>query len=206
MSAIMKFPKQGIQHLTPIYIESEEQKLQLVMTDSMGIMGPYALPLCEHIETALSDTNIENYTLYLYSRKRQHDTTSCPIFSLRDVVQYSKTHHFLQFVQVEADSKNSGNAQSLKKNQNVKHVIIFDNLPPAMLKTTQSLKFIKSYDTEEPSISLYDSLEKHRIITLESGSRKEINNLINERFLKYERLIFARVIGEGLKAKAKHPD
>ncbi len=200
MCCIVKFPKEGIHHLTAIYVEKDEQTLQFIMTDSMGIMGPYALPLCKHIETALSETGIKNYNLYLYSRTRQHDTTSCPVFCLRDVVQYSKTHHFLRFVQVEADSKKS---QSLKKNPNLKHVIVFNNLPPAMLKTTQSLTFIKNQDSEQPSISLYDSVEKHRITLLQSGSQKEINNLINERFLKYERLIFARVIGQGLKARTK---
>jgi hypothetical protein len=105
----------------------------------------------------------------------------------------SRYPDFIDYVerqaQKEMDSQTGGKA-----------FISFSILPPTMMKITQSLEFLKQYD-ERPRLAgapvqqnVQEAIKNHLHTIVHKGQKKLVNNLPKEKYLKYERLLIAKVI------------
>lgn len=170
-------------HVTPVYVEKTGSSFRCSITDSLGSNQIYtnviAAKINKQISTIAKDVQIFCY--YDTSRQGKSDRTNCPIFCLRDLVQLSKYKDPISLLE---QSAQIFPADQQSKMPNIRY---FGKLPPAMMKLTQSLSRIDGYDGGK----LRESIKaKHE--------RNGLNVMIEQRFLKYERLLIAQVVSQAL--------
>ena len=171
-----------IMHTSPVLIEKTAEGYHCIITDSLGAGNNYGWVLASALNKYLIGLNQSYQILSYIGLCRQSAPTNCPIFSLRDIVQFSKDPSLFERYRLSAE-------QCLQKHVDP-HVLFFEQLSPAMMKTTQSLTKIQGYDAAHSNTAVLDSIRRH-LLNKESSS---LNNSIEEKFLKYERFLIAAVI------------
>ena len=176
-------------HFRPFYICKREGGIEILCTDSLGseearTMGFSADDMLERFPGAM---------VHSLSTKRQFDDTNCPIFSLRDIVQISryqlKGNDIFKYVQQHELEESQGRDR------------IFDSLPPALMKITQSMRKLGSY---QESVELLKGKPGKRYLRDVSvkGERKLGNAYAQDKFAKYERFLIVAAIHEGIAVPA----
>lgn len=179
-------------HFTPILFDKIDGHINVIMTDSLGKTSNVQM-LSQFIKTEMKDAN-----LFVYTQQRQITHTNCRIFTIRDLVHMSKNTDFTNFVKENV----SGEANGIK---------FFDKLPAEMLKVTQTRQFLTENDKESQILSknptkktetLAKALERHSVEVERVKDGKVVKNkfnlLIENRFKKYEKIIIAKTISEGI--------
>jgi hypothetical protein len=179
-------------HFTPILFDKKDGHINVIMTDSLGKTSNVQM-LSQFIKTELKDAN-----LFVYTQQRQITHTNCRIFTIRDLVHMSKNANFTNFVK----NNVSGEANGVK---------FFDKLPAEMLKVTQTRQILTENDKESQILSrnpskntetLAEALGRHSVEVERVKEGKIIKNkfnlLVENRFKKYEKIIIAKTISEGI--------
>lgn len=134
----------------------------------------------------LPDTYLlENFSrgaeIYFSAVKRQHDGASCSAFALRDSVSFLEDPQFFSKIQTKKCN--------LEVDKAIYSTHKITALPPAFMKSNQSLTTIKSYIATYPgdTTELKDSIERHTYRCSKKKSDQR-NYYITERFIKYKKL------------------
>jgi len=131
-------------HFTPVYMEMTENKVQFLITDSLG-MSPAAQRVKAKIAN-IAELNNPFTEVITCTIRRQSDASNCAIFALRDAVQISKNlDEIMSWVLKNRDQDKPGGGLLTSS--------IF-NLPPQMMKTSQSASTIRTY-IDETKVSAY---------------------------------------------------
>jgi hypothetical protein len=197
-------------HNTPVLLQRDSEGVwTAVISDSMGKGNEWYNHLAKiSLEDAFKAAE-PSLGLDIYSFNgcnRQTDSSNCPIFSIRDVVQFSKNAK-----EIVGWIKDKGNPEfcpppfAPSKIKEYK----FNTLPPYMMKTTQSFSAIQAYEGKNaeklPSgNTVSESLrEKHKVIAVErdgtpsldkNGQPKHQNFKVGGLFMKYQRMIYTKLI------------
>ena len=179
-------------HFTPILFDKVDGHINVIMTDSLGKTSNVQMT-GQFIKTELRDAD-----LFVYTQKRQITHTNCRIFTIRDLVHMSKNADFTNFVK----NNVSGEVNGMK---------LFDKLPAEMLKVTQTRQILTESDKESQILSknptkksetLAEALDRHSIDVEREKEGKIVKNkfnlIIENRFKKYEKIIIAKTISEGI--------
>lgn len=194
-------------HVTPLYIfpnKADPNKFECVILDSVGTSkGDYSQFLQLGLEKEFAKRGGSPISAYHhYSKKRQSDSRSCPIFAIRDIVEISKDPaFFVEFIRKKSQLASKG---ALPKEQT------FSELPLRMLKVTQNIADLTQILVEEQHMDLRDpnlvvkskkGVESFRDRFIEKGGRhvsiikdKDANVYVSEKFRKYEKMIILEVV------------
>lgn len=175
-------------HITPVYVQKTAEGLfKVIISDSVGLEGAYSTSLAKMINETFKEVfpDSDPAKLYIFKPKRQHSPTNCGIFSIRDVVQFSKhREEIMKWIEEH---------QTEEIDDEFANYIPVESFPPFMMKTTQSLNTIQQYEKKEKTTV---NLNQKHINSNAEG--KQSNVKIAQSFLKYERLVIANVIGRGI--------
>jgi hypothetical protein len=144
-------------HVLPLYIEKNQKgQLKIINTDSAP--NNYGTIIYEHIVASLREMHIQPTEIEIIGEPasplyRQHDYTSCPIFAIRDLVQFARNHEAVQFFDNQEKTH-----QSLDLMGDYKYTSVKD-YPPALMNTTQSLKSLEMYDLQMGLASKNEDME-----------------------------------------------
>jgi len=197
-------PKEFINHTTPIYMEKSHDVFEIFITDSGGGVRHWTENIITFLNEEMCTHFPESQTkIYHYSgKKRQSDFTSCPIFSIRDIVHMTQDPNMLKWMRAHGSSSQE------------KNIFAVPFLHPKMMTTCQSLSYIDDYlkathtkDTKIYSKSkplgktLKQITDKHtHLMWVEKEGKKMLkkqNLKIAHLYLKYERSIIADAIVRG---------
>ncbi|MCA6601934.1 MAG: hypothetical protein IM537_17435, partial [Pseudanabaena sp. M57BS1SP1A06MG] len=144
-------------HVLPLYIEKNQKgQLKIINTDSAPTN--YGTIIYEHIVASLREMHIQPTEIEIIgepdaSFQRQHDYTSCPIFTIRDLVQFARTHETVQFFDNQEKTHVSLDWMGDYMYTSVK------NYPPALMNTMQSLNSLERYDLQMGLASKNEDME-----------------------------------------------
>lgn len=177
-------------HYAPIHIKKTKNDFQLVITDSVASeKKTYHLEIAKLIKKTLPSA-----TVYAYGEPRQSDLTNCSIFSIRDVVEVAKNPKPLWELTKKSKPYKSESDDSLSG------LMIFNQLPPSMMKTTQSTSKLEVYKSNKEVLQQSDEKEMSNLTkTLQKytktneSSGKPINSYAQSRFGRYAAKIVSRV-------------
>jgi hypothetical protein len=171
-------------HLTPILIEKREGRLHVFISDSLGDRSfgkdAYYNRILDCVSATLPDALV-----FVSNVQRQVDSSNCPVFSMRDLIQLAEMPDIFTKLtdegQLEADETKSGFPYS---KVNV--------LPAKMMKMAQSSSKLDTYMREHP-LKRTASLQKARegIVKVEG---KNLSQFVVRKYLKYENEIIRRVL------------
>lgn len=182
-------------HVTPLFFIKQPEGWQIVITDSTtdntNIFEEKSScqPLMQKIkdvEEKFPDqfkVKVVNINVFW----RQRDDHSCPIYALRDLVYFHRQgQEFLN--------------KLTQDNITHKKFYFFTDLPPELMKTTQSIKDIEIYDlrfseklkmaTKKNPLgeeTLLENLERHKRRAI--GEDKDRNFLMEDRAIKYQKIV-----------------
>lgn len=204
-------------HVSPVYIEKNESsgktKLDILITDSAGeiIIKPnkirYVDLLAESIKEAIKPSL--EYSIFVQKKSRQGDGSSCPIFSIVDMVEIFKQANPLNFI------KNQFNPVTLIKTGEIN---FFDYILPGMMKANQGLTdllntahmpqfkdeiihFNKKTNVGE---TLLMNIKKHTKNIQINGNGKDINFYAQSKQIKFTGILFSKLIGENSSTKVRY--
>jgi hypothetical protein len=213
-------PGLGDAHNTPVLLQRDTKGVwTAVISDSVGESGMYNGIAKMSLERAFKeafkmDEPSPDLDIYNFNGcDRQTDSSNCPIFSIRDVVQFSKNaKEIVDWI------KDNGNPefyqpyqpdQPLDAPSKIKEYK-FNTLPPYMMKTTQSFSAIQAYEGKNaeklPSgNTVSESLteKNHKVIAFDrdgtpsldkNGQPKHQNFKVGGLFMKYQRMIYTKLI------------
>jgi hypothetical protein len=198
-------------HLSPLLFEKRGGKIRIANLDSVGENEMYRALTAMKITMALKDMELEGLDIELYevSFSRQRDSVNCPIFSIRDVVAFSKQEDFFSIVECEDSEGLEGISACYK----------ITSLPPSIMKVTQSLSQLEEYierndatdgiihrhrrkvgcdeAIEEIEETLQQNVERHCFYSVDDrGDSKLRNMLIQNRFNKYLGILVRETLRE----------
>lgn len=176
-------------HVTPILLERGEECWKALITDSTGHMTDRKTGKNwdQQVGTMLRDA-VNGVKVYSTDYLRQNSPVGCPIFAILDVVQFAKTPNLLEdkegkFIRTGCHYRD----------------FIMKELPPAMMRSTQSLKKLVEYRKEDKSperVALAKTVKKHTASLLTSnGPTKPYNCFSRHLFNTYSNLLVTSVIG-----------
>jgi hypothetical protein len=139
-------------HFTPIYIEKnkgkEKEHYRVVITDSRGLESYYSDQALYVLLKASMTMGIsqDQFSIFVANRSRQTDLTNCAIFVIRDMVHLAQNSaEYLNFIEKQIDEPNLDFFTDMGLHASLDYSL-FEYLPPAMMKVTQSLTKICLYD------------------------------------------------------------
>ena len=136
---------------------------------------------------------------YVYTGRRQTDSTSCFVYALRDMVEISKNRFFLDSV-ITSAAKYNEKAPRTELDFS-KH--FFNDLPPNMMKGAQSLTMLYEYNqnyeeenqTQHPVVTTTKDREGKSLQDFIKRNVEEDKNLYAfRRSRKYARLLILEAI------------
>ena len=161
-------------HITPYYLEKREGVWHLLRSDAAN--DPNEMWSSCALTGALTSCK-----QFIVQGNRQKDSTSCPVFALRDLCACSKHPDIIGFLE---------NSPLLKPDEYGFNEIPAHALPMHFIKTSQNQEVIDCYNGSEEL-----NIEKHQqFITTKSGENKRVNNLIQQRALKYYSIVIQNVL------------
>ena len=179
-------------HLTPIYVEKKDGITNCVIIDSIGKNQTYE----SNCSIRLNSLGI---VPYVYTGRRQTDSTSCFVYALRDMVEISKNRFFLDSV-ITSAAKYNEKAPRTELDFS-KH--FFNDLPPNMMKGAQSLTMLYEYNqnyeeenqTQHPVVTTTKDREGKSLQDFIKRNVEEDKNLYAfRRSRKYARLLILEAI------------
>lgn len=199
-------PNDGAIHMTPVFVDSSDNKLQVIVTDSLGLASQGMGPLLDTLQETIGAKSDKSppATLIFYDQRRQFDDSNCPIFSIRDAVQgLKRTGEHDLFLFAAKHAKDGGYGLHL-----------LNALPPEMMKGAQSFnKVIDPYVTNNPTLAaqqlkvkknddkaetLQQNVERHTREVETDNGLKRMNMYAADRFIKYANLILGQVLSDAL--------
>lgn len=189
-------------HIVAFYLEKTENGLFRVLTlDSLGLEEAkqnekFAWVIQQNFHNTLSKYAPEllaKTSQYLYAGKKRQkkDPTNCSIFSIRDAVQFAKHGKEIMDWATTQKAEWSCGAYHIK------------SLPEMMMRTYQSLSAIQEFDQTITDVRLHVKKSPSHLIVNSKG--KKFNSKISDTFLKYEAIIFNRVILWGVRKFSSNP-
>ena len=153
-------------HVSPILIEKKKGKYHCLVTDSLGTDNLFCDLMAHTVSKILKGEKLDYHVLSYRGEARQKAPTNCPIFGINDTIQFYLLPDLFEYCEEVAK-------KSLEKSSSPQ-VSYFTKLPPSMMKIAQEPAGVKK-------------------ITEDKKERKW-TNLIEEKFLKYERLLISYII------------
>ena len=199
-------------HMTSVHGRIKDGKAVFIVTDSVGNMG-----LIENFNYRLDPKKEGVSTIYSFTGRRQKEITSCPVFAIRDMIEFLRHPELFDEIPAMATPVDE-------------NVVYFNFLPPYFMKVCQSNKQINDYIgnvkealrvrkeeiERDPELLGKESvlaaigkrnkelaaLEKifltfHRLKEEEGGREKNLYSA--QRYYKYEALILLEVLEEALR-------
>lgn len=180
-------------HISSFYFEKTSQGWRLLQLDS-SLDNSASLAHVIAVR-ALGKSQKNQSTFYFGGQERQKDGTSCPLFSLHDLLQIQKL------------AKKGINIFDYIDQQQVKEPFLeneetnfFKNahLPPQMMKMTQNLEEIDAYEAFQKENNLISekviSIKKYQVRVNHKGSDKIFNALSQKRFLQYQAILIRAIL------------
>lgn len=171
-------------HLTPVVVTKGEKGWDFIMTDSIGSISCYQK--ISEIILKIIEKGQPLHRIYECSVKRQNDHTNCPVFTLRDLVYFCNNEKkLIEVLNLEAIGS--------QKNE---YNFIFNELPPELMKTTQSMSTINNYinNKNEATVSSKKRGKETLKVSVERHESDNQNNLIQKRFEKYKFIILNKFL------------
>ncbi|MCH9614433.1 MAG: hypothetical protein SP1CHLAM54_16070 [Chlamydiia bacterium] len=168
-------------HYIPLYLQKREDGLvDIIITDSLGTS------FLDCVMADLPDT-IPLGNIYASGMARQADGVHCSVFAIRDLAKWMDTFD-AGINPVEMIEKNSPSLHTRCVND--KAITVFSYLPPEMMRTTQSMRTINTYEqTFEKSVSRHEYHHPRR-------QEGQMNCLIEERYIKYATILIEKALRE----------
>lgn len=195
-------------HFTPVYAQKSGSLWNVLITDSIGKPGAYAIPI---INTILKRLNIKK--LYSYAGLRQHDEFRCPVFALRDLVTIPKAtvFDFAEKAPCEVDTKTRDADRDEFAAQRTASCKWITKLPANMTKITPHMddpsvqEYIQEAEatlvpTKKRSPSGFETfsaaMDRHKITKVRGyyNDRVSYNNRASKRFEKYKEIVLSQVL------------
>lgn len=183
-------------HVVPIYIQKTKMgQFTILDTDTaFAMFGNILFVAIVHSlkKAQILPDQVSIVLLFDENIARQHDSISCPIFSLRDLVQLAKNDSVMDFV-------HSQNKIPFKQSFMEDYKFYqFESTPPQMLNTTQSLSTLNDYDIEmaektDGHISIVEKLQESGKIA-ETDDESVINAKVYLLHVKYRDLILRKAL------------
>ncbi len=156
-------------HVTPIFIQKKDGKIQILVTDSVGqegyqsndeqTKGSFVFLTVVNFLNKNADKFSQGFEVYTFFPKRQRDRGTCSLYSLMDLKNLLMCHQsdIFEFIQV------NGRATKMigDFNKNLQ-VFEFQILPPDMMKETQSISQLNEYEKLFSTLS-NETIEQDRI-------------------------------------------
>lgn len=146
-------------HVTPVFIQKKDGKIQILITDSVGQQsyfnpkGCLAGPLAFLEVVKFLNSNADRYPLelkvYTFGPKRQHDQGACSAYSLLDlknIFERLSKRDIFEFIELNGETTKKDGVFNPKL-----QVFEFNYLPPDMMAETQSLRHLHKYTRISPT-------------------------------------------------------
>ncbi len=151
-------PDEKDPHLVPVFIQKKENKTKVFICNSLGhdIHLPLFQPLVlkKIIEKSYKFTDLDNLQIFSYKPVRQNDSVSCPIFALLDLKNIyeglKEGRDIFEFLQSNGNPKNI--MPEIQDDSDLK-IYEVDQLPPDMMKVTQSYTRLRSYSMKSSTFT-----------------------------------------------------
>lgn len=180
-----------LNHYFPIYLEKDENNnIQVLITDASiikktDISNQLKRLLGKHALEKGIPINIKTYV----SAARQFDVQNCGIFAIRDVLEISKDPEgVMSWVRKRTDNK---------EGSDLLPYVYFKNLPPRMMRVTQSYDILKKYErkmarkaAKGKEEALISKLSEGKHVRQNEKSRPT-NYRITDDARKYEKMIWS---------------
>jgi hypothetical protein len=145
--------QKGGKHITPVLLKRTETGSSAIILDSLGHPSHYRHQ--DNTEDLLRNSDLKPLTVFKLVPQRQRDGFSCPIFSLKDVLEHSKQNMF-DYVE-----SCKWNYEFDAQTQTVSYPVTADPnggclspliqiLPPQFMKTTQDTQILDAYMASFP--------------------------------------------------------
>ncbi|MFZ9595359.1 MAG: hypothetical protein ACO3A2_04710 [Bdellovibrionia bacterium] len=136
-------------HITPVFVKRFEGKSQVVTLDSLGESDGHSYGTdIENILRARMEGPIE---VYKFIDQRQRDGTSCPIFSLRDLLEHKKKSLFDYIDQKKKSEERTNYIKNHFKCNSDSYLLL--NLPASFLKVAQDISTLYKYQDSPELVS-----------------------------------------------------
>lgn len=182
----IRTPSGFIPHWYTVQLKIVQDNITLLVVDSEGFMNArwnnsYLFQLSDKI---LQEFPEKKLSIYVSKVKRQHDMHSCSTFSIYDVIDLHKMHHYLpkEFnndIFAYAKNHTLGEGETIshyRQHKTDRFTLYFTRLPLRMMRAMQSTKLlnkiIPSYSLEEQTLPV----NKNKETALISSSKKFIEN------------------------------
>lgn len=136
------------QHLSAVYVEKTPQRIEIVILDSRPSVvlsdptmasGSYPTSMSVMRINAMAKQAIPNAEVYCYKHIRQKAGSLCPIFTILDVIEMSRTESLLAFAKRSHEDTVEG-------------IHLFSDLPSTFLKPFEDLKLLQDIRNRNPEI------------------------------------------------------
>lgn len=169
-------------HYQPVFAERKEGMLRIFVPNGVS----------DELMDQIAEMNIP---CLIFTEKnepnRQHDSNSCPVFSLRDISQLSRHPELLDDMEKNISQEDQNIRGSVS-------VVRLDALPAPMMSSSQSLSFIDSFDSTQKAAVRAERQNKGKVVSrpliYRPLNQKKINVTITDRRLKYEEVMYSAVI------------
>lgn len=184
-------PAVGI-HFQPVYVFHADGEYKIVMLDSLA-----KLDLMKNIKNALSGVAVEKIKIIFLKEQRQFDPGTCSCFSFEDFIALQDLGSPFEYFW----EKKGAEATDMASGLNYFPVGIKD-LPPSMLKLTQSLSKLKVLEGVldktilDPIWKEINQTKLFRRNRLEPTTNKQMNGIVYQNFRINEAIIKSHLLLE----------
>jgi hypothetical protein len=196
----------GRRHITPVFVKRSPTKTIIIITDS-GPSNSHHKWLFM-LQEAINRTQLKNVKIFGFTPGRQSDSVSCPVMSLRDILEESKVNLFKYVDQIEKDYPSY--LRLISNDDDSKHnLFIIDHYPANFMKVTQSLKTIQEYeycdlplkykdlktrDNSDSKTPLKQIIESHTETIGDGATSRKINFYTRKKAFKYSKIIVQHLL------------
>lgn len=175
-------------HWTPIFILFRNNSKSIFISDSLG--GQTNSFTTRYIKK-IQKSKMKNARVYYVRQSRQRDPRSCPVFSLADMQTSVHIDLFRYLFELESTDRHLVQEDKALSDSGLNYVFSIEKLPAQMMRMTQSLSELKSYNEKYPDqatipISLFGTLEQTVIqFTHPDTNGKLVNFYAQKTFFEY---------------------
>ena len=184
-------------HITPVFMRKYLDKTDVIIMDSLGDAyssyrwGTKIEQMIRKHSLGKVGNPINIYKVY---EKRQNDGSSCPIFSMRDLLEHTKVDMF-KFVQSEKE-----NIRSHPGCDTSSGTYLIDRLPARFIKVAQHVETIERYmDSAErvssPSKTHGGDSGEARTLKQVKGEYCSPADYVRKRAYKYYQVLINKILG-----------
>jgi hypothetical protein len=186
-------------HFTPVFVQMGPEGNRVVIADSGDWMGGH--PWVRETQEKINSSTLSSPEIYTFAKARQADFVSCPIFSLRDVLESTKVDVF-EYVKNIRERHPSQITKASPEVGQLDNLSVVEWHPENFMKTSQRLTLVEAYKKANPESKNYvgedESLEKFLQKNTETGivggKLKPINFSTRKTAFKYSELILKAIL------------